>query len=73
MKWLVCDHCKAPAYGGASARFPDGEPLVFGRITRFPFMFKCSKCKKLTSVSGPQWNKLENLTEEEISKLGIVA
>lgn len=36
-------------------------------------MFKCSKCKKLTSVSGPQWNKLENLTEEEISKLGIVA
>jgi hypothetical protein len=73
MKWLPCEHCKGPAYGGPSKRFPDGEPCVVGRVSHFPHRFRCSRCKRLNVVTAVQWNRMPLLEEDEISRLGIVA
>jgi hypothetical protein len=58
MKWLPCEHCKGPAYGGVSPAWPEGEPLKVGRISHFPYRYKCSRCKRLNVLTAIQWNKL---------------
>jgi hypothetical protein len=46
--------------------------LVLARISYFPYRYKCSRCKRLNRVTAPEWWKLPELGEEEITRLGLV-
>jgi hypothetical protein len=72
VKWLPCEHCKEGAYGGASRRFPDGEPLVVGTIHHFPHRYRCSRCQRLNSVTPGTWRLLPEMSEKEAIELGVL-
>jgi hypothetical protein len=46
---------------------------VLARISYFPYRYKCSRCKRLQRVTAMEWNRMPELSEEEITRLGMVA
>lgn len=58
-----------PACGGP-AILNDGLPYVLGRVPEhFPFRYKCSNCKRTTSITVAEWNRLPDLTLEALRRL----
>lgn len=66
MKHLPCEHCRSGAYLGTGAR---EEPMVVGRVHRFPYRYRCSRCKKLTTLSVADYNRAPELTEDQVLEL----
>lgn len=68
MKHLPCEHCRAGAYVKVGVH---EEPLVVGRVHRFPYRYRCSRCKKLTTLKVIEYNRLPELTEDDLLTLGL--
>lgn len=68
MKALPCHHCKGLAYGRSTR---GEELLVVGRISRFPYAYKCSRCKNLTVLHAEEWNKLPEDNTLAIGQSGV--
>jgi hypothetical protein len=71
VKWLPCATCGGGAYGGATKPFPEGEPLLVGRLSYFPFRYKCSRCKRVNSLTAAEWNQLATLDPKTIAEMGL--
>lgn len=68
MKHLPCEHCHAGAWVKIGVH---EEPLVVGRVGRFPYRYKCSRCKRLTTLGVREYNRLPHLGEDELVALGL--
>lgn len=68
MRVLPCHHCKGDAYGRFGAR---EERLIVGRISRFPYAYKCSRCKQLNVLHADEWNKLTDDKELALTQSGV--
>ena len=69
MKHLPCEHCRANAWVKVGQH---EEPLVVGKVRHFPYRYKCSRCKKVTTLAVKTYNQLASLSVEELRSLGIV-
>lgn len=68
MKLLPCDQCHTHAVVKVGVH---EEPLVVGRVRHFPYRYKCSRCKRLTTLTAVAYNRLPSLREDELLALGF--
>jgi hypothetical protein len=66
MKALPCSTCKS------SARLPNGQVYVVGRLSHFPHLVPCSKCGRKTTVTVKDFSKLPDLTPEALEEMGLL-
>ena len=69
MKLLPCEHCRDTAWVKIGRH---EEPLAVGRVRHFPYRYKCSKCKRLSTLDVLQYNRLADIDLDELVRLGIV-
>lgn len=68
MKLLPCENCRTHAVVKVGSH---EEALVVGRVRRFPYRYRCSRCKKLTTLQAAAYNRLPELTDRELIELGF--
>jgi hypothetical protein len=70
MKLIVCPSCGAEAIGPVTERFPRGTPYIVRKWTskQYPLITKCRRCFQPIRMTAIEFNRLPDMTEEQIQK-----
>lgn len=73
MKLIPCPSCSREAVGPATAQYPAGVPVVFGRYTGgpSPIVVKCFRCMRSFKLDAQAYARLPEMTADQMRNLGV--